>query len=57
MLTGHDRCPGGHTHHVLIVRALIVQAVAGQLIDVRGSRNRAAIAAQRVEAHLICGDQ
>ena len=46
-----------HAQHVLVVRALGVNAVVGQLINIGGSSIGAAIAAKRIEAHLICCDE
>ena len=57
MLPGHDGCASRHAHHVLVVRALVVNAVVGQLINIGGSCDGAAIAAKRIEAHLICRDE
>ena len=57
MLARDDARSGRHTHHVVVMSALVIDAFGGERIDAGRPRNHPAIAAEGIEPHLICGDE
>ena len=57
ILAGDHGCASRHADDVLIVRPGIVDAFAGQTVDRRRAADAVAIASQRIEPHLIGGDE
>ena len=57
VLAGEHRRARRHAHRVLVVRALVADAARRQPVDHRRARDRAAVAAQRVVALLVGGDE
>src|SRR5712692_10075482 len=57
ILPGQHRRPRRHAHHVLVVSAGVANAIGRQSVDHRRARDRAAITAERVIAHLIGGNE
>ena len=53
VLPGEHRAPRRHTDGVVVVRALVVDAVTRQGVGDRCAGNRAAVAPERVEALLV----
>ena len=57
MLACDDARPGRHTHHVVIVRALIIDALGCERIDAGRSCHLAPVTAQGIKPHLIGGNE
>jgi len=57
LLPRDDRRPRRHADDMLIVRPRVVDAARGETVDDRGTRHLAAVAAERIEAHLVRGDE
>ncbi len=57
MLAGDDGRSRRHAHDRLRVGALVSMALRGESVDHRGARHGAAVAAQRVVALLVGGDE
>ena len=57
VLAGEHRRPGRHAHGVLVVRTPVDDACVGERVDDGCSRDRAAVASERVVALLIGGDE
>ena len=57
VLAGEHRATRRHAHHVLRMRAVVDDAVAGERIYHGGARDAAAVAAERVVTLLVGGDE
>ena len=57
VLAGDHRRARRHADHVLVVRAAVVEARGRQPVDDRGARDPPAVAAERVVALLVGGDE
>ena len=57
VLPGHDRGPGWHADDILVMRPGVIDACRCQVIDHRCSSDLPAIAAKRIEAHLVGSNQ
>ena len=57
MLASDDARPGWHTHHVVIVRALKIDAFGRERIDAGRSCHLAPVTAKGIKPHLIGGNE